>query len=773
MTNQTYTATKTRSNNRPGWSVTFSHPRRSDARGKFGLKIRRGLGTTHDVEADHLVDQINMLLANESWWSLDRRAEAERRFDSIAVAAFFDGIEVGKINARDQRDAIIPLPGPEDGYARVMLVGTTGAGKTTLLRQLIGSRHKEDRFPSTSTAKTTTADIEIITAADSYEAYVAAVTFMTEHEVRCAVDECLEEACSSVIHGQADSGIAAALLEHRERRFRLSYLLGSWQQEQPGKEPDDQYQMDYGHEDETSATDVLPDDEIVDGAELTSNNERLAGYVARIRRIAEEVSGQTAAEQGDFQGLDNGNRRQDWLDYFTNALYDNRDFGQLSLDIMDAIIERFDLIGAGDFEYQGKNWPTLWYFEGHNRQAFLQQVRWFASNHGQQFGRLLTPLVNGIRVRGPFQPAAMDLQNPDRRLVFLDGEGLGHSAKEATSVSTKVTKRFSEVDMILLVDNAQSPMQAAPLELLRSAGSSGHGHKLAVAFTHFDQVEGDNLANYEQKRNHVHASIGNAIASLRDSLGAPVTEILERQLGSNDFYLGGLNRATGSIPPGFIKNMQRLMERMQESAELPEPSVATPIYNIARLELALRDATDGFKNPWLGRLGLSYYEGLPKEHWGRVKALCRRIANRWDNEYNGLRPVADLVRQLQTSISRWLDNPAGWTKQPANEDERQSAINEIRRSVFTKIHLLAEQRLLTTHLTSWQTALGFSGTGSSINRAKQMAQIYNVAAPSISSVLDTAAQEFLNQVIQIVNDVVKEAGGSVEGVTKPESADVA
>ena len=144
--------------------------------------------------------------------------------------------------------------------------------------------------------------------------------------------------------------------------------------------------------------------------------------------------------------------------------------------------------------------------------------------------------------------------------------------------------------MILLVDNAQSPMQAAPLELLRSVGSSGHGDKLAVAFTHFDQVRGDNLGSHSQKVEHVRASIGNAIVSLRESLGAPVAEILERQLKDNDFYLGGLNKSTGAIPRGFIKDMQSLMERMQLSVKHSEPIDAAPVYNIGRLELALRDA---------------------------------------------------------------------------------------------------------------------------------------------------------------------------------------
>ena len=768
MTTRIHRASKTRSN-RPGWSVTFSHPRRRDARGQFGLKVRRGLGTTDAGEADRLVDQINRLLADESWWSLDRRADAARQFDQIAVAAFFDGIEVGKISSKDQRDTIIPLPTPDDGYARVMLLGSTGAGKTTLLRHFIGSDHKRDRFPATSTAKTTTADIEIVTAPGPFE---AVITFMTEHQVRCAVDECLEEACASAIRGQDDTAIAEALLEHREQRFRLSYILGAWRQELPDQDGDDQFEMDFEFED--AAPEALFADEIVAGAELSDNNRRLQGYVDSIKEIATAVGEQVVAERGGFQDLANANQRQDWLEAFTDGLYESPDFVQLSPDIIEAVKERFAAVTAGDFERGATGWPNLWYCEEKDRDAFLRQVRWFTSNHGQQFGRLLTPLVDGIRVRGPFAPETGELRDSDRKLVLMDGEGLGHSAKEATSVSTKVTERFSEADLILLVDNAQSPMQAAPLELLRSAGASGHGHKLAVAFTHFDQVQGDNLSNYAQKRNHVRASIGNAIASLRDSLGAPVTEILQEQLNGNDFYLGGLNRATGEIPGGFRKSMRELLERMQQSAERAElPDVAPPYkptYNIVRLELVLRDAADGFKNPWRGRLGLSYYEGARKEHWGRVKALCRRIANRWDNdEYDGLRPRADLIRQLQTGISLWLDNPT-WKRQPSSAQEEQAVINAIRQRVYNRIHTLAETRLITANLPGWQTAFAFSGTGSSYRRAERMAQIYDAAAPSITSVMDTLSQQFLDQVIQIVREAVEEAGGYMEGAGDRKSA---
>ena len=757
-TKTTYRASKTRSQNRPGWSVIFSHPRRTDTRGKFGLKVRRGLGTQDDTEADRLVAQLNELLANSSWWSLDRRSQAEKQFDEVVVSAFFDNMEAGQVDSKKLREDMIQLPTPKDGYARVMLVGPTGAGKTTLLRQLIGSDHKRDRFPSTSTAKTTTADIEIVIAPTP--PFKAVVTFMTEHEVRCNVEECLEEACINAIRNVPEKNIADALLEHREQRFRLSYILGSWQQEQLGQE-EDEYEMG----DEETEVAPLTKDETVSGPEITENKNRLSEYIVHIKEVAETVKKKTAQKHGNLEGIDNPNKRQNWMEDFIDALYENKEFTRLSLDITDAVQYRFNLIEGGLFDGSETDWSSYWYYEEEDRNTFLKHVRWFASNHSQQFGRLLTPLVNGIRVSGPFQPTRPELQDNDRKLVLLDGEGLGHSAKEATSISTRVTERFSETDMILLVDTAESPMQAAPLKLLETVGNSGHVYKISVVFTHFDQVKGDNLVSYIQKKDHVRAAIGNALNGLRERVPRSVLEMLEKRLRDYDFYLGGLNKATEKLPPGFIKDLNRLLEQMRESAEPPILPEAKPIYKISHLELALRDATDGFKNPWLGRLGLRYCEDISKVHWTKIKALCRRLGYMWADQYNGLMPVRDLIDRLEASISGWLENPERWDIDPPPPDEKkQTIINTIRQEVSNRIHRLAKRRLINEHLDEWETAFLFRGKGSSYQRAATVERIYNAAAPSISSLVVPMAQQFLDDVIQVVKEAVEEVGGSVEGI---------
>src|SRR5437588_4725235 len=94
------------------------------------------------------------------------------------------------------------MPGQEEGYARVQLVGTTGAGKTTLLRQLIGTDPKRDRFPSTSTAKTTTFDIEIIC---SDGPYLGVVSFLSRERVRLYIEERVTAAVTAAAEGSKDS----------------------------------------------------------------------------------------------------------------------------------------------------------------------------------------------------------------------------------------------------------------------------------------------------------------------------------------------------------------------------------------------------------------------------------------------------------------------------------------------------------------------------------------------------------------------------------------
>ncbi len=750
-----YTASKSRTSNRPGWTISFRHPLRTDRQGRPGLKIRRGLGTTDESEAERLVAQMNELLANESWWVATKRQDALEHFDKPIVNAFYDDLVARRADSWATRNQTIELPSKKDGYTKVMLVGTTGAGKTSLLRHLIGSDPERDRFPSTSTAKTTIADIEIVISQGEYEAIV---TFFSEHYTVAAIEECILEACKAATQEKKEVDIANALLNHRDQRFRLSYLLGTYQEKTPPT--DDEWSFD----EETQE----PQDSLVPSDEQESNQTAIENYLKRIRSLAAKVKQNIESQLEMEMSSATGEDRDALEDLFEETLADAEGFADLVLDILDAIRNKFGQIKTGELIKRGSGWPESWVFQTPDRKVFLEQVRGFSSNFAPLFGQLLTPLVNGIRIRGPMYPDFKP--NLDHKLVLIDGEGLGHTPDSSSSVSTRITRRFDDVDVIVLVDNAQQPMQAAPLAVLRSLAASGHYGKLFIAFTHFDQVKGDNLPTFADKKAHVTAAMMNALTGLKDVVGAPVIRSIEKEIESKTFMLGALDRS--KLRRGPVSQLELMLKGFEKQIQIDvtlEPD-ARPIYYTAGLSFDIQKAATDFQHPWAARLGLGSHDGISKEHWTRVKALNRRIASETDSEYGNLRPVADFIARLQENLSRFLESPTRWAKQPGSEEEAQEVISSVRRYVFTRIHEVALQRLIDHKLPLWRSAYEHRGTGSTTLRARDIQNVYEEAMPVTSADMTDGAKDFLKEIRQIVETAINEADDesrSPETVVKP------
>jgi hypothetical protein len=759
MPEQVYAASKSRSN-RPGWSVSFRHPLRNDARGKPGLKMRRGLGTSDDNEADDLVSDMNAILSDPSLWSASKRAEAERRFAKNIVNAFYDEIQAGRENPVELREECIRLPNAkDDGYSNVLFVGTTGAGKTSLLQQMIGSDPNEDRFPSTAPAKTTIADIEVIQSEGNFE---AVVTFFSEFQTQANIEECVIDAALATHEGAAIDKIADRFLNHRDQRFRLSYILGSWNKASEAIE-DDEFSFDgeqiKGNEDDPSFSD----------ADREENRLVLASFVERVSELAkgtlQKLSNDLDLSSAKNAGSDREAAEELIEENFESYLTQDERFHELVQDVLDAIRSRFELIKVGELRQNRSGWPQVWQYQTSHREEFISQIRWFSSNYWPEFGRLLTPLVGGIRVKGPLFPS---FANDKAKLVLIDGQGLGHTPDSSSSVTTHVTKKFGEVDVILLVDNAQQPMQAAPLSVLRSVVSSGHNSKLAIAFTHFDQIKGQNLRSAVDKRAHVLASVLNAMSNLREVLGAPIVRSIEHGIERRCFMLGGVDQNIGKLPAKAADYMRgelaRIIEFCEEAIRPPPPPEARPVYDPTGISFAVREAISKFQGPWLARLGLATYEGISKEHWTRIKALNKRIAGELnpDYEYDTLRPVADLVARMTEAISRFLDEPIGWTRTPVDGHEEQSAISEVRRLVSAVMHDMATRRLVQDHLGQWRAAYDFSGTGSTFRRARTIEGIYEDAAPLPDAVMPPPSKEFLMEVRRVITGAIEASGGRVQ-----------
>lgn len=744
-----YTASKSRNQGREAWSVIFRHPARLDlATGKTGRRVRRGLGTSDETEAALLVEQLNELLSTPELWEPAARPTAVGRFDARIVDIFYEGLEAAEVDFAELRNAVLPLPGEGEGYRTVLLLGTTGAGKTTVVRQLLGTDPETERFPSTSTAKTTVADTELITTED--ETYRAVVTFVPRDEVIDYLTENVSEAALAAFRKRSDDEIRRRLLDHINQRFRFSYVLGR------GVAIADSDDL----ADDEEFVDINPDE--YGTVDLAATNQVVADAIEAVKAV---VARHASAITEAFSDMEEDERVLEELieENLDSDLRRADEFHVIVDSLIDEIEKRFATLDLGDLKRNRQGWPTTWSWESDDRAAFIKFVTRFSSNYAPLFGRLLTPLVNGIRVSGPFQPG---WSSDPVRLVLVDGEGLGHTPKSVATLSTHVATQLQDVDAVLLVDNAAQPMQAAPVAALKGIAVSGNASKLHVIFTHFDQVKGDNLPGFSDREQHVLASVENVLKSIGDELGPPAERALRRRIERARFFVGGIQEPLDAKKKAGSRSIQQLdaaLDLLAHPELAADSGPSRPIFNRMNLSLAVMEAAKTFHTRWRGILGLDYNPDAPKEHWTRVKALSRRLAEGWNDEYDNLKPVADLRYHLQMQVYLMLQRPERWSGGEPNEDEKQATIDALSNAVTNRLVDLTQRRLRDDVRLGWQEAYLQKGPGSTFVRARIIANdVYDRGAPIPTVSASPDQNRFLRDVAEAVDDVVREFGGDLE-----------
>ncbi|PKM07266.1 MAG: hypothetical protein CVV14_09185 [Gammaproteobacteria bacterium HGW-Gammaproteobacteria-4] len=745
MSDNFYSASLSRTQGRNTWAIIFRHPKRTDpATGKEGLRVRQSLKTENEQEAAALRDQMNALLASPQFWSLGAREQALGLFDPRVVDIFFYKLEGGETDFLALRDDVIALPSSQSSdYRRALFLGTTGAGKTTLLRQLMGTDPLKERFPSTSTAKTTVHETEVILQEGPF---CAVVTFFPMEDVREHLKECVSAAVLAAYRNESDSDQMRRLLTHVNQRFRFNYVLGNG----PVKDTSDFDDDDDDGDIDPESGDLLKRTNDVLASALTSVKEIAARYGESLRT---ELN---AADEKDQRVID-----ELFEEDLDNRTRNDEAFQQVVDAVMDEIEERFALLPDGKLQKTKVGWPLTWRWETEDRGAFIASISRFASNYARLFGTLLTPLVNGVRVSGPFYPA---WPNDRPKLVLLDGEGLEHS-RSMSPISTSQSKRIDMVDAVILVDNAMQPMLSAPVAAMKELVSSGNSAKLIFAFTHFDKVSGDNLPNPSARAQHVLASAENVLSAIGEDLGPFAERALRARLNTSRVFLADLDHkldVESKDGKRTASQLGKLLKMIDGIVERPKLIDSRPIYDRMNLVLAVERAAESFHSGWRPRLGLSVKQGMEKEHWTRIKALSRRFAMGSD-EYDTLRPVADLRQQLQQRLYVLLQNPVGWNGPEPTDDDKQHIFDAIAEDLSRRLLDLASRRVKSERLSEWRSAYDESGPRSTFRRAKLIAErVYDLAAPVPDATPSPDRNAFLHDVAAVTRESIERVGAKLQ-----------
>jgi len=647
------------------------------------------------------------------------------------------------------RERELPLPSPDKGYARVLLVGATGAGKTTLLRQLLGTHPRTERFPSTSTAKTTIFNTEFIV--QNGAPYQAVVTFMPYASLQDHLYEIVQETFARYVERKSERQVLRAFMEHPEQRFRLNYILGKPASGDDEDEPDDDAAGD--GRDEGSDDPPVP--------------EALTAFYRRLETLHSVVAGEVRAA-GIPEGTEEAQQTYDTLDTTVRAHPDIQGF------VDDLILEiriRIEAVEDGTLVCDSEDWPECWTFNTDDRAQFIKVVSLFTGNHYRQFGTLLTPVVSGVRVSGPFVPSWV-VDQASYRYVLIDGEGLGHTPRSASSISTHLTLQMSAADAVILADNAAQPLQAAALSVVRNLVNTGNISKLAVAFTHFDQVSGPNIPDVQDRKDHVWASLTNGLHSLAgDGVAEASIRRIEDHLQERVAFLARLHEASlSALTRRELDGLARMLATAREARRaLATPGIEGPRFHTAELMGGVRAAVAWYlgrwstllkhRDPFLARHIGGGVERLGDagvgQHWTRIKALCRRL-EAGQNEYAELRPVADWHRAITESIGRVIDSAvAGDAEVIRQADALKDAISRALINRGMRVMVKDAQD-------DWAQAYSVSGRGSSYARATLVWEVLTRDLVNRANESDPLSRGLLeNALPSILFESVREAGGTL------------
>jgi len=667
------------------------------------------------------------------------------------------------------RESLLPGPSQSSGYRTVLVVGPTGAGKTTLAQQLIGSDPAQEHFLSTSAAKTTIAETELLCAPGDY---YAVVTFLSRYEVRSAVEECVEAAALALHQRRPTDEIRRKLLQHRNQRFRLNYIIGEGLVDRD--EHDDVpihppcelcRQPAVGHWlDEAAATsarrrcvehmsDGLPPkylkwEPFSDLVEDTEPDPTLL-----IRESTEALLEWTMTVMGNLVDHLDGRIDQDMDETDREVVLGERigvhPHTQQVVDRLMAEIElRFLILDQWALTRGEDGWPLYWRTQSTERRDLIADVSRFTSNAAQQFGMLLTPLVAGIRVRAPFHPDWM----PDiPYLMLIDGEGLGHTPESVTSLPGSLTRMFDLVDTILLVDNAQQPMAATAAASLHQVAAAGHADKLTVCFTHFEMVKGRNLRSYDDRRNHVLGSLEQAVSSFGEEYGRAAGRALRDRLDAHTFFVAEIDQQLEpSTSARTIDELRNLIGALRSDTSSMGLSTSRPGYARDRFMDAINEGLESFHDEW--RQSLRGHDAESGVQRAKVRGLASRYARLADDEHDSLRPVGDLHRQITERMRRVIEEPTHWQGEEPGSAERQRLFDFFAREAGSVVRRVVRDRLLDTAGHLWTEAYEMVGDDAADRRTTYILEsIFDSRVPR--SLSPSEPSEFVSELLDAIDSI--------------------
>jgi hypothetical protein len=710
------------------WNLSFHHPICRD--GSIGKKVHRSLKVTEEAEARRLQGQMDELLAIADVPARvpgRSHAVAEQKYADVIINAFYDCMAPEPIDYLALRERVMRLPpreGNRSSAPHILIVGPTAAGKSRLLQHFLQTTR--ENFPMRGAGRTTVADTEIII--DDVD-FGAAVTFYAESEVREIIRENILEACAFAYKNKDRTKIASKLLVDSDKRFRLNFVLGNWSERQ-----------DSAEDDEIDSEDSVEEPDLADETDPSTRTwTKLEACIAQVTAMADRALETARRELKPQSDDDEAVVDEYWLQYV-----DRDHLDALTEEILEEL-ERRLCVATGN-----KSWPTVHRLQDTADKAeFFRQLRPFYQNNRKLFGSLVTPLVQGLRACGRFYAPSW-MEPKLQSLVLIDGQGVGHEQGSATKinriVSPELTKKFSSADVICLVDRAVPAMTGDAPILLENLIVRGHQDRLAIVFTHFENVSGPDL-DMDGRKDKVMEGLSSAIQAI-DSLPKAQRVLLERTAMQKSYFLAKLDKNEIGLKSTRTE-MNRLFEQFKLSAAEQELPEFQPLYNEYAFADVLSREIQAYRRDWSAT-------ELARFQWKIMQALTNWIGNAHRDGYpkQNLYPGQDLSQRLVGAVSSELEAPTDWKPYKPDQEEESRILNAIRVALGDKIDIYCRDILIRDPRRAfWLPAYeDIYGAGTQVRRARAIARILEDRA----QLPDEGLGQFTKDIWQIIESTIAE-----------------
>lgn len=580
---------------------------------------------------------------------------------------------------QEQLNKLIPMPG---NLPVVYLLGDTGAGKTCVVRQLLGTT--DQCFPSARRVRTTVAPTEFIITNEPE--LKAAFVFKTEEEISRNVTEILQEALKTAIdssgNGEESANLADLLGDSPDQRFRLRCFLNEAARQNIG---------------ERIVRDIAP----------------------RIRKWVDNWA------ESEFPAT----AKEDRPTAIELAVEEEfrSDVEQLRDEILAQIGDRIKYVCQ---QQSSGLIPETFRFATTARTEFVQRLKDFLCvDEGA-----ISPVIEKARIRGSLKSPLI----PERtEIVIVDGEGIGHDAREARILSARHFDYFAISDAIILVENSEKPFTGGGKSALAGIAKNGYFPKFYLAFTRLDRVESEREDREHQKK-EADKGLRNALHALKDD----DIHIDRRDLPVS--YFSNMDKPQPDDPTcvEFSALIETILKRHGEV----QSRFVTPQFDYELLAGFLVNATVTLRKAWE-----SYtHTGA----WQTHRAFAYRMSWRQD-EFRWLKPVAEFTDCLVTSLRFFLSKPQGWSEE-ITEAHREDCAERLKQKISQQLLRFVRNEVLEEEHGKWEDAANLRGTGTTSKMRSMILNIICTAAPELTG---EHAKEFKDAIKGIIESSIEACKG--------------